>query len=147
MTAKFYLWDSSRHQPIYRLQMYRLPNNIRHKQADSPNNREGRDLSKHIPHPCLTTTQTHILRISTMVLLTVLDTFHNLLSSTRPCFNLGRQDQLQLTAPLQSNPVGTLVNRKPILTIKLFINKGATMITSPIRITRSTNTSIHIALG
>jgi hypothetical protein len=147
MTAKVYLWDNSLQQPTYRLRMYRLPSNIRLKQADSPNNRQGRDLSKHIPHPCLITSLTHILRISTMALLTALDTFHNLLSSTPPCFNLGRRDQHQLTAPLQSNPVGTLVNRKPILTIKLFINKGATMITSPIRITRSTNTSIRIALG
>ena len=147
MTAKFYLWDNSQHQPIYRLQMYRLPNNIRLKQADSHNNREGRDLSKHIPPPCLTTIHTHIPRISTMVRLTVLDTFHNLLSSTRPCFNLGHQDQLQLTAPLQSNPVGTLVNRRPILTIRLFISKGATMITSPIRTIRSINTSIRIVLA
>jgi hypothetical protein len=148
MTAKVYLWDNSRHQPIYHLRMYRLPSNIRRKQADSPNNREGRDLSKHIRHPCLITSHTHILRISTTALLTVLDTFNNHSSSTRPCFNLGRQDQHQLTAPLQSSPVGTLAsNRKPILTIKLFINKGATMITSPIRITRSTNISIRIALG
>jgi len=146
MTAKIYLWDNSRHQPIYRLRMYRLPSNIRRKQADSPNNQEGRDLSKHIPHPCLIISHTHIHRISTMVLLTVLDTSHNLSSSTRPCFKLGHQDQHRLTAPLQSNPVGTLVNRKPILTIKRFINKGATMITSPIRITRNTNTSIRIAL-
>jgi len=143
MTAKIYLWDNSRHQPIYRLRMYRLPSNIRRKQADSHNNREDRDLSKHIPHPCPITSNPHILRISTMVLLTVLDTFHNLSLSTRQCFNLG-QDQDQLTAPLQNNPVGTLVNRKPILTIKLFISKGATMIT---HITRSTNTSIRIALG
>jgi hypothetical protein len=148
MTAKVSLWDNSRHQPIYHLRMYRLPSNIRHKQADSPNNREGKDLSKHIPHPCHITSRTHILRISTTALLTVLDTFHNLSSSTRPCFNLGRRDQHQPTAPLQSNPVEMLAfNRKPILTIKLCINKGATMITSPIRIIRSTNTSIRIALG
>ena len=149
MTAKVYLWDNSRHQPIYHLRMYRLPSNIRRKQADSPNNQEGRDLSsKHILHPCPITSHMHILRISTTVLLTVLDTFHNLSSSTRLCSNLGRQDQHRPTAPLQSNPVGMLVfNRKVILTIKLCINKGATMITSPIRITRSTNTSIRIALG
>jgi len=146
MTAKVYLWDNSRHQPIYHLRMYRLPSNIRRKQVDSPNNREGRDLSKHIRHPCLITSHTHILRINTTALLTVLDTFHNLSSSTRPCFNLDHQDQHQLTAPLQSNPVGMLAfNRRPILTIKHFINK-ATMIIRPIRITRSTNTSIRIAL-
>jgi hypothetical protein len=126
--------------------MYKLPSSIRRKQVDSPNNREGKDLSKHIRHPCLITSHTHILRISTMVLLTVLDTFHSLLSSTRPCFNLRHRDQHQPTAPLQSNPVGTLVNRNPILTIKLFISKGATMITNPIHISRSTNTSIRIAL-
>ena len=147
MMAKVYLWDNSRHQPIYHHRMYRLPSNIRRKQADSPSNREGRDLNKHIPHPCLITSHTHILRISTTALLTVLDTFHNLSSSTRPCFNLGHQDQHQLTAPLQSNQVGTLAfNRKPILTIKLFTNKGAMMIISPIRITRSTNISIRIAM-
>jgi hypothetical protein len=64
-------------------------------------------------------------------------------------FQPGPPGPASANSPAASNPVGTLVNCKPILTIKLFImiNKGATMITSPIRITRSTNTGIRIALG
>ena len=129
--------------------MCKLPSNTHRKQGDSLNSREGRDLSKHTPHPCLTTSRhTHILRINTTVHLTVLDMFRSLLSSTRLYFNLARQDQEQPTALLRNKPVETSVfNHKLILTIQRCINKGATMITSPIRITRNINTNIRIALG
>jgi len=149
MTARVYLWDNRQHHPRYHPRMYRLPSNI-HRKRGGLNSREGRDLSKHTPHPCPTISHTHILRINTMVPLTVLDTSHNLLSSTGrpPCSNLGRRDQRQLIAPLRNNLVETSAfNRKPIRTIKLCINKGATMITSRIRITHSINTNIRIALG
>jgi len=144
MRARVYLWDNRRQHLLYHHRMCRLPSNTPRKRVD--NSREGRDLSKHIPHLCLTTSHMHTLRINTMVLLTALDTFRNLSSSTRPYFNLGHQDQDQPTIPLQNNPVETF-NRKPILTIKLCINKGVMMITSPTRITRNINTNIRIALG
>lgn len=78
-TARVYLWDNNQPLPLYHLRMCRLPSNTRRKLADSLNSREGRDLNKHTPHLCPTTSHMHILKTNTTVPLTVRDMFRNLL--------------------------------------------------------------------